>query len=272
MEMVYNFSVLPDAQKPISFRNKTKMDLFAFFKKLNCQLKRIIEGYFSERVISVCEDSHDNKVGSDLYVSTTNSRELNVHHVELKFGSETNRNIGNKSMDQIFTVEEGRNSFAEMFREVREKQKKFMSNNPNKIDLGYKHLYDLLKEVSDALSSLKRDGKFTVNSSMMRVLLTTTGSFDTHEYLDDLLKIRVDYSTEILDSLKIMDQPNISGLWEVEKIGMAENSIRVEIKTKNAFISTKFLLNWKNDYTYLGIKYPAKLGLGSSSWNVWIFL
>lgn len=70
--------------------------------------------------------------------------------------------------------------------------------------------------------------------------------------------------------------PDVSGRWTIDSIGMVPKSIRTVIWASNKTSKAKFLLNWKNPFTYNGNKYPsrkgrqypAKLGLIPIAWNV----
>ena len=68
-----------------------------------------------------------------------------------------------------------------------------------------------------------------------------------------------------------MNKPNVDGEWTIESIDMAPRSKRTQIWVTNQIVRVKFLLNWKNPSKDDEWKdYPAKLGLVSTSWNVWI--
>lgn len=270
--LILKFCNIPENQKPISFRSISFIDIGSFFSKLNPALKKLIEIYYSEPVISIAEDSNNNKIGSDLFVTTKSGNFTKTRRVELKFGAETNRNIGNGAMDEIFEITDKITSFSSIFKNISAQQKKFMTGNLDNTTAGYTNLEKLLLEAATTLENLYDNGFLSINSEKMYTLLTTTGSLSNQTSMEDLMKIRVDFTYDFENSLKIMDRPNVSGSWSVSRIGMAENSIRVEIRTSNAIVSTKFLLNWKNNYNFKGVTYPAKLGLGSSSWNVWIYL
>ena len=63
------------------------------------------------------------------------------------------------------------------------------------------------------------------------------------------------------------------GYWIVQKAKtLNEDTRRANIFVFNPETNTriKYTLNWKNNYKSKSVKFPAKLGFGSSSWNVWI--
>ena len=63
------------------------------------------------------------------------------------------------------------------------------------------------------------------------------------------------------------------GNWIIQKTKFLDNNIKrvnVFIDNYDTNIEIKFTLNWKNNYKYQNKTAKAKLGLGSSNWNVWI--
>ena len=105
-------------------------------------------------------------------------------------------------------------------------------------------------------------------------MLEASGSLDNFDLVgENQIKIFVSYKKNISSSFKVAERLDLDGEWKVTSIKKAEDSIRTEIMVSNSSCKAKFLLNWKNNYKDKknNKKYSAKLGVGSSNWNVWLF-
>lgn len=270
---VFKFYRLTTRQKPISFREASQEELFVFFDNLNDEVRKKISDIHKTVNFSLEEESDDNKVGADLLIKS-NLPNLNNTRIELKFGSETNRNIGNNTMDEVFSVKNQLKYFTDTFREIRVKQQRFVSESKEKLndEVIDDNLNKVLLDIVERMSNLYNDSDIVVDSEKMAQLLLATGSIDNLDENSELLKMNVKFTSNIDDAVNLIDLPNVTGDWKIKSIEMAPNSTRIVIWTENKFIRTKFLLNWKNNKTFNGKKYAAKLGLGSSSWNVWVYM
>ncbi|WP_029513791.1 hypothetical protein [Mycoplasmopsis primatum] len=214
--------------------------------------------------ITLNEDSTDNKKGADLVV--VDNKLDTIARIELKFGNETIRNIGNKTMSYLFTLSNSAQSFDSLFSDISKSQRSFVLQNnllPNddeKIDQNLKKL------LSDKLASIS---DIKVNDERIDQLLKTTGNIKENVG-EKIFKVKISYNDDINKSIKMVELPNSTGIWKIQNISLAPKSSRLQIIISNESISVKFLLNWKNNYKFNGLKYAARLGLGSSSWNVWV--
>lgn len=271
-EVVNNFASLVDSFKPSSFRGVSKDSIEKYFNELNMAITKSIKQNLEIKDFILTEDGNDNRIGADLNIISMEDSRL-VRKVELKFGSETNRNIGNNTMDKIFKIVDSSKTFTSIFQKIRIKQQEFVDSNQNATDLLIdNNLKQILKSIVIYLRKLLEDKKILIDSAMMAQLLVTTGSLENLSDQESMIKLSVGYNKDINKAVNILDTPNVHGNWKISTIEMAPSSTRIVIWVENNFIKTKFLLNWKNNKTYNGIKYSAKLGLGSVSWNVWISL
>lgn len=272
-KIINDFSSISNREKPTSFRNVNDKDLSIFFYGLNSKVKSIISKVINNDDIVLIEDSQDNRVGADLIVISKNTR-VELRKVELKFGSETNRNIGNNTMDKIFSITNENYSFSSLFSDISTSQRNFISKNNLEPKDSYfidKNLDKILDGKINVLQNLLENNKLILNRGMMSQLLLSTGSIDN--FTDkEIIKINISYNLDMNKAIKILDLPNVEGNWEIKSIEKSPQSTRIVIFVNNDFITTKFLLNWKNNYTFKGLKYSAKLGLGSTSWNVWVLI
>ncbi len=265
------FYELPETQKPITFRSVSLNDINNFFEQLNSSIKRTLLDHYKVQDLKIFPDSNDNRVGSDLIIEIESKGKVIKKRMEVKFGSETKRNIGNNTMDKVFPCSNNPIFFSQLFKEITRKQRNFVLNTKADLDLYYSNLEELLKVASLSIINHRDEGKLSVNSSVMKELLSSTGAIGKSDQVRDIETIRIDYNKLPNKIVKMLSNPDLSGEWKFEKIGMAPSAIRVEIKAANEFVEAKFLLNWKNNFHFNGQEYPAKLGLGVTSWNVWIY-
>lgn len=268
--IINDFMSINDRRKPITFRNVSRDEIEKYFEGLNYAIKKRISDFFSITNIILEEDGNNNQIGADLNIKSKDNRSV-VKKVELKFGSETNRNIGNNTMDKIFSILETRETFTTIFQRIRIKQQNFVDTNINATESSIdNNLNNILNKKVEVLNQVLVNEKLTINSETMAQLLVTTGSLDLLNEQKSVIKLSIQYNENINSAVTVIDTPNVKGYWEIKKIEMAPQSTRVVILVENNFIQAKFLLNWKNNKEYKGKKYAAKLGLGSVSWNVWI--
>lgn len=264
---------MEDCYKPLTYRRKSEEELAGLFKKANSSLRNILKPY-SDVDFILEEGGNDNKIGSDLVMRKKDTGEK-LYNIELKFGEETARNIGNNTMEKVFKIEDKNVSFSSLFQSIAFFQKEFVKENAllpenEKEVLG--NLESLLSLRVEKLNSLLQSGKLKIDSKAMRELMCTTGAMENFDEAE-LIKVKVLYSKDAKNSMHVIDIPSSDSPWEVKHITMSPKSKRVEIVAKNEKAEAKFLLNWKNNYRfnqYNKAKYPAKFGLGTSNWNVWV--
>lgn len=272
-QIINDFLSISDRNRPTSFRGLERRSVSCYFNNLNLKLREFISDIIDNDDISLIEDSNDNRVGSDLIVISNRDRE-EITRVELKFGSETNRNIGNNTMDQVFSFYNTNNNFSLLFSDIYIQQRNYVSANdltPNDFVQIEANLNTILQTKVEILNDLFNNNNLRINGNMMAQLLLTTGAID-NVIDNNIIKINVSYTSNVEEGINRLDLPNVDGEWQIEEISMSPQSTRIQILVTNDFISTKFLLNWKNNHTYRGRRYAAKLGLGSTSWNVWVYM
>lgn len=259
------FVTIPSNQKPTSFRNAGSDEMKKFMYELNSNLKKTIREAYRFNAEKIVESSKNNLVDSDIVI-INKQEEING---ELKFGEETNSNIGNSTMDTIFKFEGI--TFAEIAKTIQSKQRKFVITDGNFDELKVlKNLDCVLDEVVKKLETSIDVNQVKIDSKAIEKLLTISGSLakaNDHK----TIKIRIDFSQNSENQIKPMNDLRAEGEWTIMSLKKTENSSRIEIKCTNGIMSCKFLLNWKNNYPIKGKKEkaPSKWGLGSSSWNVW---
>jgi len=259
---------LYDLNKVSLFRNKD----IKFVENTLRNSKRVIE----TKIIDVFYDgkknfdikleksSNDNKKGADLFHILPNNK---IVDIEVKFGQETDKNIGMAQFSKIFST----NIFADNL-DVNQRKvwlQDFLITN-NQLDQ-FEKLNIIL---NDSINH------FNIHINEKNYLLTK----EEQRYMEDLLfnnsgSISHDenYFIKFIikgDTMRDVDNlPTNKGSWlidEIRKIDSQNKRVNLFVKNHDTKIMIKFVLNWKNNYKYNGQSFPAKLGFGSPNWNVWI--
>jgi len=271
---VTEFLLLPNNEKPISFRNKTHQQIRILFDELNPALKNLISKNYGcdIRQIKILPDSNNNRIGADSIVNYVKQNKNMIQRLELKFGAKTDKNIGNTEMDRIFEIPGEEKKFKDMLLSVKLKQRSFVNNtkNPDLNKLS-SNLEKLLIESSDFFKDLLIKKKLILNQTRLIQAMKATGAIDHSENMENMLTVRIDYASDVNRAIKTLPKPDLSGEWKITRIQKQVDSNRIEIRTSNNKNDIKFLLNWKNNHVYNNFKYPSLMGLGTSSWNVWIY-
>jgi hypothetical protein len=120
-ELISEFYSISETEKPVSFRNVDKEKIKIFFDKINSCLRDSINLLLQKQENNSCtvrylkQDSNNNRIGSDLVIEClSNDGNKTFIKCELKFGNKTDRNIGNRSLDNIFTINNQNNFFTEL--------------------------------------------------------------------------------------------------------------------------------------------------------------
>lgn len=273
-KLIKEFHIIDDREKPTSFRKKSFKELNTFINSLNLNLKAILSRKFGIKIKAIFPCSDNNKEESDVYFQTNEGER---HLIELKFGEETTRNLGNSSLSNIFIIEN--------IKLKKDEQKFFENINENIKSIQRKEFYKLIKNHSKEeveniliknletyLKTVVSNFKIkSIDNDVLNKILNTTGS-SNGEITIDTTKCRIDYSNDINNSIKIVPSNKIGGNWKINSFGLSPNSSRIEIKLTNKVSMVKFLMNSKNNWKEpkTEIKYAAKTGLKGISWNVWI--
>ena len=268
------FLNISDKEKPISFRNKSDQELKDFILSLNENLKIKISKKFNMIVKNILSCSDNNKDESDVNFIDENQ---NKHLIELKFGSETTRNLGNCSLDKIFVIKNiltlniEEDFFKKLNKKVTEIQRDLfyeLVNEKIKDEIEAILIENLRFFLIDYISNFEIE---KINDNLLNNTLNTTGS--TNEpIIKEITKFKINYSENIQDSIKFVAANKIAGKWNIKNFNIAPNSSRLEIRLENKVSKVKFLFNSKNNWEEpkTNIKYAAKTGLKGVAWNVWI--
>lgn len=272
-KLIKEFYTILDGEKPTSFRKKTLEEIRIFINSLNLNLKETLSKKFVIKIKTILPCSDNNKEESDVYFQTDKGER---HLIELKFGEETARNLGNSSLSNIFKIENIK---------LKKDEEKFFENlNKNIMSIQREEFYKLInhskeeveniliKNLKTYLTTYVSNFKIkSIDNDVLNKILNSTGS-SSGEITTDTTKCRIDYSNDINNSIKIVSANKIGGNWKIDCFGLSPNSSRIEIKLTNKVSMVKFLMNSKNNWKEpkTKIKYAAKTGLKGIAWNVWI--
>lgn len=216
--------------------------------------------------IILFEGSNDNKKGADINHRLENGELIDI---ELKFGQETDRNIGMKQFEKIFST----TIFSKALDIKKRKIWKELSliEYP-KISAQEDRLKNELNNPVDLFNKYIKNKNYTLSKNeqnfMENFIINNTGDGESKPkyYMKFLLE------ENQTNNMKLM--PTKIGSWEIINVKKLDNKIkRVNIFTINRTtnLQIKYTLNWKNNYKLSNDKkVSAKLGIGSPSWNVWI--
>lgn len=263
---IYEFIEINDKEKPISFRQKDYNEILFFVENVNSELKKTIENISNEKVLRIIEDSNNNKIGSDVLIYFKNGNKL---YGEIKFGSQTNANIGIDNFSKIFIFKNKSVIWKNIFGEIKDKQRELFdkNNDISEIEL----IENLEKIVNDIAINLNKE-EIIINNDELNRLLLTTGSPENIKSNFEFLKFKIKCSNKVSDLVEIIDDFKPAKDWKIEDISFSISSKhRLQFIVSNTTHRIKFLLNWKNDCIYKKRKFKAKCALGTSSFNVWVY-
>lgn len=267
--LIDEFISLDEKVKPVSFRNKNRKQIEEYFLNSNESLKdTLLDICECDEIIEIKEDSIDNKVGSDLIVKLKYDNDVSNQKIELKFGAETNKNIGIEAFDKIFINLNEEDYFKNKFSEIKNNQRRYADRHPRDFDGLIKNLKNEIDILSEDCNELADSDNLIIDSEEMNTNLSTTGSIANNSGSKPFKKIRMDY-----DDIIEIDILDYSGNWKFTDISSLpdKDKARIQFWVSNSKTKVKFLSNNKNDYNYNGTKYPAKTGLGSYCFNVWAY-
>ncbi|AWX42767.1 Uncharacterised protein [Metamycoplasma cloacale] len=266
LKIVNDFIKINDANKPVNYRNLTKNEVINLFDKLNPMLKNLINDHFLNiKNIKIFKNKNNNQLDADAYVSFTDENGISkIVNLEMKFGSETLANIGNKKMNTLFNNDEMSFNFKEMNKTIINYQRKCINEGITNED----DLLNNLQTVIDQLVQMMKLSKLKVNNKELNKLLISSGNRENIN-VPTIKCLITPKCIEYKELLNTIDN------WEIENIGSNEAKQRITIILRNKNLKLKFLLNWKNNYEWpknSGKKYSAKTGGTTSSWNVWMYI
>ena len=259
-------------ERVLVLRNKPTDWIYEFLKNGQKVIKSKIKQDFytnsdiTTESITLLPSSNNNKLGADLLHILPNGESIDI---EVKFGEETNKNIGQEVFSKIF----GTNCFAEELSVISRRQmpNTFLEQNQDEGP----QLNRLFAKINNAIKVFNKhielqDSTLTSDQQkyMEQEIINNSGN-SLKNYKDYYLKFT-------LTGINFSDTKQIQtgkGYWIVQKAKtLNEDTRRANIFVFNPETNTriKYTLNWKNNYKSKSVKFPAKLGFGSSSWNVWI--
>lgn len=211
-KLIKEFYTILDGEKPTSFRKKTLEEIRIFINSLNLNLKETLSKKFVIKIKTILPCSDNNKEESDVYFQTDKGER---HLIELKFGEETARNLGNSSLSNIFKIENIK---------LKKDEEKFFENlNKNIMSIQREEFYKLInhskeeveniliKNLKTYLTTYVSNFKIkSIDNDVLNKILNTTGS-SSGEITTDTTKCRIDYSNDINNSIKIVSANKIGG-------------------------------------------------------------
>ena len=208
---------------------------------------------------SIEAGSADNKTGADIAATLEDGSRLDV---ELKFGSETNSNVGLATFSRLFGVS------LEMPIEIRQKWFKMVYADGERTEEEWhqfrKAYYNgkiaVLNQKFDGQALSEEQGSFLVDS-----ILNSSGS--------PMGNGRNSVKFVLKRGRMAMAEPvENSGKWNALRTNPIGNPLknRLNFAVESDALRILFILNWKNTYRKDGIAVPAKYGFGSAAVNVFV--
>lgn len=273
VEHALNITKLENPIRVSSFRNKNADEIINILTNCRDTIKRyIIAKYYKDKSyplekIKLNHTSDNNKIGADLYHILPSGEKIDI---EVKFGAKTDRNIGMAIFDKIF----GCAIFSKTLSvEQREKWKAlFIKDESEKLQ--FERLNNALNEAVKVFNDYQQKKNNILldeeQDFMEDYILNSSGGYGT--------KSSKNFIKFILEGSELKDFKHIPtgiGHWIVQDVyPISSNCKRINVYVMNydTNIQIKYTLNWKNNYfiSELNKKVPAKLGFGSSNWNVWV--
>lgn len=268
-------SILDENTKVRIFRGKCQQEIQAILKRLADQIRKMILCKYYDNVLEFSyedlilhKSSNDNKKGADLY-----HEHLKTHEkidVEVKFGEKTDRNIGMKLFKDIFACD----AFDKALSLPQRKEWETLFSYDRDEHKQLERLWQRLNKAINEFNGVQRANNFILPESQQALMeariLNATGRGDFH---GKFLKVELD--GDEFEDLKTI--PTGIGKWIVEEVmpidGVSVTRCNVFTRNYDTNVQIKYVLNWKNNYRLKKSphdKVSAKLGLGSSSWNVWV--
>lgn len=261
---IKKFLEIPDLNKPKAFRNKNFNEIKNKILKMNKNLKIKIaedlkellpENYNLNNII-IEEEKNSNFEGADLFFTYKDEKIF----IETKFGNETLSNIGNKRMNEIFSLNNSKNDFITFCKNIIDSQRDLVDHNLNlNADQLFSRLEINLQKEFNKLEQKLKSVKLKVNQEEIHKLLNSTGKSQFFKYF---VKYNILYDK--IFSVKI-DKTSIND-FKLKEIKMSKN--RLNIYIENDIVVLRFMIESKNNKFYKGKKFPSKLCLGTICWNV----
>lgn len=249
-------SLIPDENRIKSLRRKSLDSIAKTLDKWSENIHSGIEQKYGA-IASIETGNADNKTAADLAVSLESGMKLDI---ELKFGSETNSNIGLATFERLFGISlempcDVRNQWFEQVYVTKEKTEDEWHSFFKEY---YNGKIDPLNQSYEGKTLNEEQTNFLVNS-----ILNSSGSPTGNG--SEIVKFALKQGR-----MTMVEPIETRGAW----IGTRTNSIVDPLKNRLNFAieddehRVTFILNWKNTYRKNGIAVPAKYGFGSASLNI----
>ncbi len=260
---------LDNKNKVKIFRNKTLKEVEDILLNCSKNIKIYINNNYyngKNNNILLNHENNNNKVGADLLHILPSNKIISI---ELKFGEETDKNIGMDKFNKIFSCD--------IFSKILsvEKRKKWIDLYFNKENMDenkqFKRLFNDLNNGIKIFNDFNKNKNWTLTKEeqdfMEENIINVSGDGKTkYDYYIKFLLNDSDFSSFSHITTGI-------GQWIIQEVDYLSNDIKrvnVFVRNYDTNVEIKYTLNWKNNYKYKNIVAKAKLGFGSSSWNVWI--
>ena len=269
-------AAMPDTLRVRVFRAKSKTEIDDILKRCSETVKAcIIDKFYNglKNKISIEEivlnpSSDDNKEGADLVHVLPNGEEVSI---EVKFGAQTDRNIGMATFIKIF----GSKVFKETLSTKNRKLWLSLFDKDNSEKNQFKRLHEMLNIAVDKFNDEQKSKNFKLTraeqSYMEEKIINVSGGTNVSKKYDHYLKF-------VLDGEDFSSFSRLTtgvGSWIVQSVNrLSDNVKRINVFVNNydTNMQIKYVLNWKNSYPHNGEDLMAKLGFGCPSWNVWIMV
>jgi hypothetical protein len=266
---------LPNAEKVVVFRDKTEHEIAMTLRNCRETIQiSLMHEFYDEHIIwkkvafqnlTLAPSSNDNKEGADVLHKLPNG---DVVDIEVKFGQKTDKAIGMKVFATIF----GSNVFSEALSV--KNRKSWQTNFASKLNEleQLSRLFTSLNRAINDFNSFNEKKNFTLTSgeqeAMENIIINNSG----HSKNKSAHYLRFMIKDGYFEDVKRL--PTKIGKWTILRVKRLENGVKrvnVLVVNKTTNLQIRYTLNWKNNYALANKgSAPAKLGLGSPSWNVWV--
>ena len=273
MEHAQRIAAISNGLRTQIFRQKSVSEINKILQQCSETIRAcVIDKFYSDDDTISIDDivlessSNNNRDGADLVHKLPDGKIISI---EVKFGAQTDRNIGMNVFENIFGSKVFTNALSVSNRRSWLRAFDVDNSESNQFD----RLYNTLNNAVDEFNAEQKKKNFKLTQEeqdyMENIIINASGSSDFSDNYDYYLKFVLD--GEDFSSFSRMTTG--VGSWIVQSVQkLSEDTKRVNVFVNNYDTNTqiKYTLNWKNNYHYNGRSLMAKLGFGSPSWNVWI--
>lgn len=238
---------------------KSKKEIIEILTSFKHFIISDINNNFKNKPYQLLTASNDNKNGGDLLLSVDDL----IYNIELKFGSETNSNVGCKIFNKIF----GNKIFNDFLNiKTRKKWQQMMVDDNMDEEKQLQRLSETLNVAIEEFNS--QCANKILNEDTLKYIIDNIINNSGTSNVTNKNYLKYVCSSKGLQRIEKTIIPTDE--WKIEPINQLNNNKRVIVRlvNKNGDKIT-FTLTWKNNFKYKnGAKVSSKCGLGSPSWNV----